>query len=199
MQALLTSRSRIWISRILMVGFLAVVLLSQSVWSMRAPLFKELLVLTGFVLVALGVIGRVWAGSYICGIKNVQLVNIGPYSITRNPLYFFSFVAALGITLTTATLTIPLVFIVVFFAYYIPVMKKEERHLSTLHTTFPDYARSVPRFWPKWSLYKEPETYVVTSKYYRRFLNEVVWFIIAAAIIHFFTDEHVLPAMFNLY
>lgn len=199
MQALLSSRSRIWISRLLMVGFLAIVLLSQSVWSSRAPLFKELLVLLGFVLVAIGVIGRCWAGSYICGIKNVQLVNIGPYSITRNPLYFFSFVAAVGITLTTATLTIPAVFIIVFFAYYIPVMKKEERHLGSLHTTFPQYAAAVPRFWPNWSLYREPETYVVTAKFYRRFLNEVVWFIIAAAIIHFFTREQAIPALFNLF
>jgi protein-S-isoprenylcysteine O-methyltransferase Ste14 len=35
---------------------------------------------------------RLWCSLYISGYKNSQLITSGPYSLCRNPLYFFSFV-----------------------------------------------------------------------------------------------------------
>ncbi len=44
----------------------------------------------------LGIGGRLWSILYVGGKKSAELVRTGPYSITRNPLYLFSCVAAAG-------------------------------------------------------------------------------------------------------
>lgn len=199
----LTSRARIWLSRIVSLAFIVVIFAAESVWKVESPILAQALVAIGFTLVGLGVIGRVWAGSYICGKKNQTLVDFGPYSVTRNPLYFFSFVGMLGITLIPGTITLPIAYSIVFFAYYIPVMRKEERHLRSIHgTAFDAFAARVPLFWPQFSLFVEPQSYEVFSKFYRRFLSEVVWFVIGAAIVNFVVNTdgiRVLPFSFSLY
>ncbi|RWE30056.1 isoprenylcysteine carboxylmethyltransferase family protein, partial [Mesorhizobium sp.] len=51
----------------------------------------------GVLLIFLGVVGRLWATLYIGGRKSSEVVTGGPYSVTRNPLYVFSTVAAAGV------------------------------------------------------------------------------------------------------
>ena len=167
------------------------------------PVFGELLSLVGIILIGIAVIGRVWCGSFICGFKNATLVMAGPYSACRNPLYFFSFLGALGIGLTTQTLTIPAVISVLFWLYYAPVMTTEETKLRGIHgAEFDKYCARVPRFWPSFKNYDMPAEYTVSSKYFQSCLKEVVWFVIAAGIIDFLEELHVLqylPTYFFIY
>src|ERR1041384_2965565 len=50
----------------------------------------------GVMLIMIGIGGRLWSTLYIGGRKSAELVRTGPYSITRNPLYLFSSIAAAG-------------------------------------------------------------------------------------------------------
>src|SRR5690349_15131041 len=48
----------------------------------------------GMILIFICVCGRTWCSLYIGGRKISELVAVGPYSISRNPLYVFSIIGA---------------------------------------------------------------------------------------------------------
>jgi len=53
----------------------------------------------GFIMIVFGSFGRIWASLYIEGNKTKNLITAGPFSIVRNPLYFFSLIMLLGFSL----------------------------------------------------------------------------------------------------
>ena len=57
----------------------------------------ELIEWIGIVLIVICILGRTWSSLYIGGRKIDEFVQTGPYSIMRNPLYFFSCVGAVGV------------------------------------------------------------------------------------------------------
>ncbi len=59
----------------------------------------EIVELLGVVFVLTCFIGRLWSILYVGGKKNDELISMGPFSMTQNPLYFFSTVGAIGIGL----------------------------------------------------------------------------------------------------
>src|SRR5262245_64205860 len=50
----------------------------------------------GIVAIVICILGRTWASLYIAGRKIEQFVTEGPYSVVRNPLYFFSIIGDAG-------------------------------------------------------------------------------------------------------
>lgn len=196
-------RSRIWLSRGLAVSFVGILLFAAEGWQYRQPMFEQGLRWIGWILLGMGVIGRCWCGSYISGYKNDRLIMDGPYSLCRNPLYFFSFLAGLGLMFITETLMMPAAFCVVYLAYYAQVIRSEEKYLASLHgVEFEDYLQRVPRFWPSSAHYTEPENHLVSAKHYRRHLSEAIWFIILGGGIEFIEalhNAHVLPVYFYIY
>lgn len=200
---LLTPRNRIRLSRLLAVFLLGTLSLSLTAWHDTLPLVEHGLWFIGWLCVGIGVMGRIWCATYIAGFKNVRLATQGPYSISRNPLYLFSFIAGLGVMLLTETLVLPLLFSVCFLGYYRLVIRAEEKALLDLHgPAFSAYMSLVPRFWPNLHLFSEPASYPVSPKDIRRFLAEVVWFVWAAAIIQLLEELHTqsyLPTLLNLY
>lgn len=196
-------RSRIWLSRALAVSFVALLLISVEGWQTTNPVFEHGLRSIGWVLLGMGVLGRCWCGSYISGYKNNRLIMEGPYSLCRNPLYFFSFLAGLGLMFITETLIMPAAFCVVYLAYYAQVIRAEEKTLASMHgESFVEYMQQIPRFWPSSEHYREPETQTVSTKQYRRHLSEGIWFIILGTGIEFIEALHnaqVLPSYFHLY
>ena len=50
----------------------------------------------GFILVVFGCFVRIWASLYIEGNKTKNLITAGPFSMVRNPLYFFSLIIIFG-------------------------------------------------------------------------------------------------------
>src|SRR6185436_15331416 len=74
----------------------------------------------------------------------------GPYSWTRNPLYFGSFLLQLGFGVMSGSWIAAAITIVPSFVIYPNVIRNEEGHLERLFPEqFREYASRVPRFIPR--------------------------------------------------
>jgi len=198
----LMEKTRIPISRIFAIILLIVILFSDSKWE-QILFISNVYFLVGCILVGIGSLGRLWCSLYIAGYKNSVLVTFGPYSMTRNPLYFFSLLGAVGVGLATETLVIPFVILVLFLGYYPTVIRSEERRLLKLHgKKFEAYGRNTPTFFPKLSLLEEPLTYTVNTKIFRKNIFGALWFIWLMGImeiIEAFHEAGVLPIYLRIY
>lgn len=162
-----------------------------------------LLKMAGFVLAAMGAIGRLWCSVYIGGRKTHELVMEGPYALCRNPLYFFSLIGALGVAMTAHSLTIFLLVAVFFSIYYPGVIRSEESKLRPLYgKAFDDYCASTPAFFPRkfGNLSETPR--MVEVRLFRKHMGEAIWFILAAALISGVDMLHahgILPSFFTMF
>jgi protein-S-isoprenylcysteine O-methyltransferase Ste14 len=169
---------RIRISQIFACLLFVLICVSSSLWEDKAPFATTVMFFLGAVLAGLASLGRLWCSVYIAGYKKERLVTLGPYSMCRNPLYFFSLVGALGVGLASETLLIPLVILIAFVGYYSLVIKAEEAELMRLHKNeFEIYMKEVPRFFPKISLLKESEEYIMNPKVFKMHMFNSFWFI----------------------
>ena len=148
---------RIMIAVLVVVLFVGL-LVGQSYFEPDTPV-HELIETLGVVLIFLGIIGRLWATLYIGGRKSAEVVSGGPYSITRNPLYVFSSVAACGVGAQIGSITATIGFGVICAAAFHIVILREEKFLKeALGAPYLAYMARVPRFFPKLSLYDEGDT-----------------------------------------
>ncbi len=198
-----TPQRRIQVTRLVCAGIVALFLVSRSAWHDIGSAIAHLLTPLGILLASAGALGRLWCSSYAAGNKNAVLMTVGPYSLSRNPLYGFSLLGGLGIAITTETVTIPLLFAAWFAWYYRNVIASEERHLRAAYgARYEDYAARVPRFWPRRSGWSEPARWEIAPGCFRRSLSEVVWFVVAAVglhALHDFRGALALPSLFALY
>lgn len=196
-------RYRIALTWLLVVVLFSTLLVSLSYWVVALPPLDQALSLVGWILVGCGVSGRIWSNSYISGRKTAELVVDGPYSMCRNPLYFFSLMAGLGIAMITETFALPALFLTCYGLYYPRVIAAEEARLRGIYgAPFDAYCARVPRLWPSFRHYSEPATYLVSAKIFRRNLTEIVWFVILGGVIHFIAGLHsagYLPTLVRIY
>ena len=74
----------------------------------------------------------------------------GPYARTRNPLYFGSSVLAAGFVIASRSWIVGVLVASYYLALYPFLMRREEHELSErFGEAFAEYARRVPRFWPR--------------------------------------------------
>jgi protein-S-isoprenylcysteine O-methyltransferase Ste14 len=193
---------RILLSRIVIIFLVILFIITKAGWEEIYPV-SNILFLIGCIMVGIGTLGRVWCSLYIAGYKNKTLITEGPYSMCRNPLYFFSFIAAAGVGFTTETLLIPLTVIIAFFAYYPAVIRSEESRLLRIHgDEFRQYMKSTPSFIPKLSNFKEPDQYSVNPKIFRKNLFDALWFIWIIGLLELVEGLHeagIIPTFFTLY
>ncbi|MGD9613375.1 MAG: isoprenylcysteine carboxylmethyltransferase family protein [Kiritimatiellia bacterium] len=169
---------RIPVSRLASAIAVFFLLFSTNRWETGNEAVTTGLFTLGMFLVAIGSLGRMWCSLYIAGYKDQVLITQGPYSATRNPLYFFSTFGALGVGFCTEIFTFPLLLLGVMILYYPLVVRKEERRLrARFGRDFDDYARRVPAFFPNFALFSEPESYVVKPVVYRRHMFSALWFV----------------------
>jgi protein-S-isoprenylcysteine O-methyltransferase Ste14 len=194
---------RIHISQIFAVLLVVLICVSRSLWEDKLPLVTTVLFFLGAVLVGIASLGRLWCSVYIAGYKTDHLITQGPYSISRNPLYFFSLLGALGVGFASESFLIPVLILIGFVAYYPLVIKSEEAEMAKLHKReFEMYFKKVPRFFPKISYLTEPEEYVVKPAILKRHMFSALWFIWFTGILEIIEELHelkVLPAIFNIY
>jgi protein-S-isoprenylcysteine O-methyltransferase Ste14 len=77
--------------------------------------------------------------------KNRELTTTGPYAYTRNPLYLGSVLIAIGFLVAARNPWIAGASLVMFFAIYLPVIRAEEKYLSSIFSNYAEYAAHVPR------------------------------------------------------
>jgi protein-S-isoprenylcysteine O-methyltransferase Ste14 len=111
-----------------------------------------LLFLAGTCVSLLGIGIRFWAAGYLE--KAQKLTTSGPYSYTRNPLYAGSFLMLVGFTLAGGNWLAGVVVLVLFVAFYVPTVHREEMELRNgFPEAFDRYAAQVPRFLPRLTPY----------------------------------------------
>lgn len=90
---------------------------------------------------------RAWAAGHLR--KNEALARSGPYAFTRNPLYLGTFIASLGFAAASRSLTLAILFAVVFLLVYLPAIELEEQHLRAILPGYEAYAARVPLITPR--------------------------------------------------
>jgi protein-S-isoprenylcysteine O-methyltransferase Ste14 len=127
--------------------------------------FHERMENLGLLAILMCIAGRCWCTLYIGGRKGAELVDIGPYSLCRNPLYFFSFVGAFGVGAQTGSLTIAVIMTVIAWAVFRVVVGREEAFLKgALGEPYARYLVRVPRFLPNPSLWHGAEVLEVRPR-----------------------------------
>ena len=82
--------------------------------------------------------------------KQKVLTVTGPYSYTRNPLYFGSAILALAAAVATQSWISAAILGMYFALFYSIVMRREEAELRQHHgAAFDEYALAVPLFFPR--------------------------------------------------
>jgi protein-S-isoprenylcysteine O-methyltransferase Ste14 len=101
----------------------------------------------GAVLIVPGLLIRALASGHVR--KNEALATSGPYAYTRNPLYLGSLLIGIGFAVASRSWWVGVVLVVMFFAIYVPVIQGEEKFLRGKFPEFEEYARRVPRMFPR--------------------------------------------------
>jgi protein-S-isoprenylcysteine O-methyltransferase Ste14 len=192
---------RTLISRLFSIIIVVLLLISTSRWEGRC--WDGIIFFAGTVLVAAGIIGRLWCTVYIAGYKSNILVTVGPYSMCRNPLYFFSLLGMLGVGLASETFTIPLLMLLFYTIYYPFTISYEENKLQGMHgNAFIEYCKTTPRFWPSFKSFKEPAEYKVNPIIFRKSMFDASWFLILIGVMELAESLHdagILPVNLKLY
>ncbi|KQY90015.1 isoprenylcysteine carboxyl methyltransferase [Brevundimonas sp. Root1423] len=121
--------------------------------------FHEAFEALGLALIGICIVGRSWCSLYIGGRKKAEIVDRGPYSISRNPLYVFSFIGAFGMGAQTGSVVMAGLFaIIAFLVFYATVRREEDWLKATFGPVYERYLASTPRFWPDFRRWRDLET-----------------------------------------
>lgn len=126
------------------------------------------------------VLGRFWAILYIGGRKNAQVMQEGPYSICRHPLYLFSTIGAASFGLLLGSLLLTAAFGCGAYAILTATARREEAYLHRLFgPAYRDYAARVPRILPRPWLFHAGNSLQLDLNCLRRNLADALVFIAA--------------------
>lgn len=142
------TRKRVAISLVIFTSVMVIDVLLLDVRPRSLVDFTDIGTVVGLVGVVLGLFARSWAAGTLH--KNASLTQVGPYSITRNPLYVGSFLMMIGFCALVQDLyTIWIIAGPMALLYWFQV-RIEERRLERLYPQdWPLYAATTPRFLPR--------------------------------------------------
>lgn len=126
--------------------------------------------LAGIFLIFAGILGRIMATVSIGGHKDKKIMKTELYSVCRNPLYFASFLMAIGIGLVSGRLDFTLIVMIGYLAIFYPMMRNEARHLGKIFPDFADYEAKVPLFFPNFGLWEERKQININFRLVKRTL-----------------------------
>jgi len=188
-------------SRLFAVLFVAVLLVSQPLFA-AGSLPREFMSLLGYALVIIGAFGRVYCSAFIGGRKNDEVVRAGVFSVVRNPLYVFSFIAQVGIGLQSGMVLALAILVTSFILYYPLVVAKEEAFLQhKFGESYIKYMAEVPRWLPRLSLWNEPEQMDAKPKFIRHTIFDAFAFFLPLPcfiFIGYLQAAHILPVLFTI-
>lgn len=176
-------RHRIAISRLFLLG-LALLLVATRTPLLPGSRLGGAAYWLGFLLLMASMLGRLWSLLYLSGYKTREVVAAGPFSVTRNPLYLFSFIGAVGGALVANHLWFALLVVGGFIVYYPFVILSEEAGLRKgLGEPYEAYCRRVPRLLPRTLKVTRPETWEVRLKGYDSAWRDAIWFPLAFVLL----------------
>ena len=180
---------------------LFVVVFGSSYWP-RGGVVHEAIEWAGIALIVICIIGRTWCSIYIGGRKIYELVRIGPYSVSRNPLYFFSIIGAVGAGAQLGSIALAVAAGVIAFVIFYAVVQKEEKALVTRYgNEYREYLAQVPRFVPKISLWRDAPSVEVRPMLIRRTFVDACVFLLSIPLAEGFEylhDAGLMPVVFSL-
>jgi len=151
----------------------------RSYWIQGGPA-HEAIEMAGLTLILICVLGRAWSTMYIGGRKKVELVRDGPYSVTRNPLYMFSFLGIAGIGAGAGSIALSVILLLLCYFVFRWVVAREEAYLAIVHgADYRRYMREVPRFIPNLRKWRDVDTTSVSPKLVVRTAFEASLFFLA--------------------
>lgn len=169
---------------VLFVLILGVVVLAAVSTTLNGETpFHEALETGGLVLIGVAIIGRAWCSLYIGGRKKAEIVDRGPYSLCRNPLYVFSFIAAFGIGAQTGSIVLSVLFLTIAIVVFHYTVKSEEAWLlDVFGAPYRAYVERTPRFWPKFSKWTDAETLLIRPSFFLTTVKDGLVFLLAIPI-----------------
>lgn len=163
----------------------------------------EFIELSGLALIFACLLGRLWSILYVGTRKNCELVTAGPYSMTRNPLYLFSTIGALGVGLAFGSLILGVALFVASYAVFRFTALKEADYLrSAFGASYDAYARVTPMFWPNPLLYRPgTRTEFSPAALKRTFLDGLYFLALfpVLELVEYLHESGVVPTLFTLY
>ena len=188
-------RKRILLSRIFIVSMIVTIIINDNfrVNTLNISDIQSLgLSIIGFILVTLGGFGRLWASLYVEGFKTKRLITEGPYSMVRNPLYFFTIIILLGFCCVVKSIPIAIALLAGFSLLHIPAIINEEKKLLSKHDhSYKEYYHKTPRLIPNIFKYKRPiSTDRIEVKIKK--INNVIWEIIGYFMLYLAIDLYIL-------
>lgn len=151
----------------------------------KLPGYWELAItLTGVALFCAGAAIRVISASYICARKSLDVVNTGPYSVCRNPLYWGTLlmVSAFPFLMRSPVLALSMVPIILLYTY--AVVPVEEMVMANRHgEKYMMYCNTVPRWLPNFQGYVSGEAMGrQTEGFYKECKRLVYWVALAVGL-----------------
>ena len=178
---------------------LAVIAFSQPV----GPEDIEIFELAGHLLLIAALLGRMLSSLYIGGHKNAFVVDQGPFSVVRNPLYVSTFAAVAGVGLSTGMLTITFILIGAFILYYPHVVRREEALLEAeFGDVYRDYCSRVRRWIPRFGQWHSPKMIEIYPRRVLITLRDAIWlplFIPLIELLEYLHETGLLPTVFKFY
>ena len=163
----------------------------------------EFMELAGFLLVLVCFLGRLWSILYVGGRKNDELISIGPFSITQNPLYFFSTVGTVGIGLMFGSvLAAAILGFACFLVFRFTARKEAEFLLGKFGPVYAAYAERTPRFWPNPMLYRDEDQWLFSTSALKSTFRDGLYFLAVfplIEIVEHFRTIGMLPTLFSIY
>lgn len=114
--------------------------------------WEEFLDIFGTFLLFLGFIFRIAARGYKSqhSDQGHSLVRTGPYKLTRNPMYFGSFLIVAGVCTMLFNIYVLIGFILIWALFYNFIIGREEAYLSgKFDEEYRRYFKTVPKFFPE--------------------------------------------------
>ena len=189
----LIAKKRIIVLRLSILSIITLIILDNnfSAYNLDIDLNTSILFsCIGFALVVLGGFGRIWSSLYLEGFKTKKLIKDGPYSMVRNPLYFFSLTILLGICFAIKSIPISIALLSVFILFHVPTIINEEKVLLSAHDeSYKAYYESTPRLLPnifKYKKTKSEDRIEVKIKGINNVLWEIMGYLFLYVIIDFF-------------
>ena len=162
----------------------------------------EMIEWAGIVLIVVCILGRTWASLYIGGRKIEEFVQTGPYSVMRNPLYFFSFLGAAGVGAQVGSSVLALVCALLAYLVFYVVVRQEEQVLSARYgDSYRQYLARVPRFIPNPALWHDEPTLTIRPPRVLTTFGDALVFLLAipiAELFEYLQETGIIPILFHL-